>query len=52
MKGKIYNIELTDIEIRHILSLLYERKEGGSYYGIQKIYYARTDKIINKLEEV
>ena len=39
-------------EIGHLLTLLCETKEEGSYYGRQDFYYARTDKLIDKLNRL
>jgi hypothetical protein len=48
---KVYKeIILSKIEIEHILTLLKERKEDGSYYGNAKYYYKRNETLIKKLE--
>ena len=38
---------LSDIEIQHILNLLQERDDEGSYYGQKKHYYSRTQRLID-----
>jgi hypothetical protein len=43
-------VRLTNPEIKHLLTLLDERLVDGSYYGNQVQYYARTRRVINKLE--
>tara|TARA_R110000868_G_C10689494_1_gene748174 strand:+ start:131 stop:475 length:345 start_codon:yes stop_codon:yes gene_type:complete len=42
---------LTDVEKQHLITLLRERKEDGSYYGGQSYYYQRTDRLLDKLQE-
>jgi hypothetical protein len=46
---KIIEIKLTPVECGHLITLLMERKEDGSYYGNQKQYYNRTNKLLNIL---
>lgn len=36
-------------EINHIVGLLEERRENGSYVGNREQYYKRTHKLINQL---
>jgi len=43
-------INLTPTEAEHILTLLHERKEDGSYCGNKDQYYKRTNKIISKIK--
>ena len=42
-------IELTMPEASHLLTLLNERIEDGSYYGNKKQYYARSECIYKKI---
>ena len=44
-------VKLTDVEIRHILNLLYSNSEDGEYYGSESVYWKRSARIANKLEE-
>lgn len=52
INNKTFNVKLTKVEIQHLLTLLGERKDEGSYYGCKKYYYKRNDDLINKLESV
>lgn len=46
------DLQLNGVEIDHILELLKERKEEGSYYGQKKHYYGRTDRLISYFEQL
>lgn len=43
------SIELTEPEIDHLITLLINNKEEGSYYGVRWHWYQRTNKLLNKL---
>jgi len=44
-------MKLTTAEVSHLINLLQERKEEGSYYGRKDYYYMRTDKLLEMLRE-
>ena len=44
-------VRLTTADINHLLCLLHERHEDGSYYGNRENYYKRTSRLIGKLKE-
>ncbi len=48
-KAKTINIELSNTEINHILSVLLDRADEGSYSGDREKYYKRTEELIEKL---
>lgn len=43
--------KLTLPELNHLMTLLEEAKESGSYYGPRDQYYARTDRLIQWCQE-
>lgn len=42
-------IDLTVAEASHLLTLLNERIEDGTYYGNREQYYARSERIYQKI---
>ena len=42
-------IDLTAAEASHLLTLLNERIEDGTYYGNREQYYARSERIYRKI---
>jgi hypothetical protein len=42
---------LTLPEVSHLVTLLEEAKESGSYYGPREQYYARTERLIKWCNE-
>jgi hypothetical protein len=45
-----FTVTLSSAEVGHLLTLLHECKEDGSYYGNRARYYARTDRLIDLLD--
>lgn len=42
-------MKLTKAETNHLMDLLFSIKRSGSYSGVKKHYYKRTDVLIQKL---
>ena len=42
-------IQLTEVEINHLLTLLHDAEEVGSYYGPKFQYWERHHRIMDKL---
>lgn len=43
-------ITLTVVEARHLIMLLLHDHESGEYAGNRQQYYARTERLLRKLE--
>lgn len=42
---KLFNVKLTEIEIEHIMNLIIENKEEGTYWGNREQHRTRIDRI-------
>jgi hypothetical protein len=51
MKTK-YWLELTKPEIEHLNNLIKLNEEEGSYYGPRNQYWARSSRIVKKLNDI
>lgn len=49
MSTPAFTVTLTTAQMAHLINLLQERAEDGSYYGNREQYYARTQSLIELL---
>ena len=51
MSQKKHTIQLTEVEIDHLLTLLWKSAADGSYYGNPKNYWTRAGSLTKRLQE-
>lgn len=51
MSQKKHTIQLTEVEIDHLLTLLWKSAADGSYYGNPKDYWTRAERLTKSLQE-
>ena len=49
MEEEAMKVTFTDVEIKHLLRLLLDAVDDGSYYGNKQQYWARHKRIVSKL---
>lgn len=50
MSRPVASVELSRVEVDHLLTILRDAMQDGSYYGNRALYYRRSGRIFDKLE--
>ena len=49
---KTFTFRFTEAEAYHLVDLLYERQQSGDYYGRRDHYYARNQRLLDKIDNL